>query len=62
MPSDTRPKTVYLPVSAAWSVTQTKNCEPPLSGLFGCSTAATAPRVIDSFDNSAFSRPNPPVP
>ena len=32
MPSSTRPKIVYLPSSEGWSVTQTKNWAPPLSG------------------------------
>ena len=62
MPSDTRPKTVYCPSSAGWSVTQTKNCAPALSGLPGCSTAATAPRVAFSPFGSRLSTPRPPVP
>ena len=34
-PSETLPKIVYLPSSAGWSVTQTKNCDPALSGFPG---------------------------
>ena len=39
-----------------------KNCEPPLSGRFGASTAATAPRVICSLLASNRSSRIPPVP
>ena len=62
IPDATSPKIVYLPVSAGWSARQMKNWLPPLSGLEGRSTAATEPRVMGCAENSAFSRPSPPVP
>ncbi len=61
-PSTTRPNTVTVPLSATWSVTAMKNWLPALSGLPGCSTAATAPRVTGSRLNSCASIPSPPVP
>ena len=62
MPEITSPKMVNLPVSAGWSERTTKNWLPALSGLEGRSTAATEPRVIGRLENSALSRPRPPVP
>ena len=61
-PSLTRPNTVNCPASAGCSVTQTKNCAPPLSGCPGRSAAPTAPRVNGSPLCSACSTPSPPDP
>ena len=62
IPSTTRPKIVYCPSSAGWSVAQTKNCAPPLFGLLGVNTADTAPIVCFSEFSSPRSWFNPPVP
>jgi len=53
---------VEIDMIAAWSKMQIKNCEPPLSSMFGASTAATAPRVICSALRSNRSSRMPPVP
>ena len=45
MPSATWPQMVCRPSSPGWSTTQMKNCEPPLPGCPGASTAETAPRT-----------------
>jgi hypothetical protein len=62
IPEVTSPKMVNLPVRDGWSESTTKNWLPPLSGRLGWSTAATDPRTMGRAENSALSRPSPPVP
>ncbi len=62
MPETTSPKIVYWPFRDGWSVTTTKNWLPPVSLPEGRRAAATVPRANGRSENSAFSRPRPPVP
>ncbi len=67
MPSVTQAKTVYLPSSDGWGVSQMKNCVPELLGngfppAPGIATADTAPVSCFTVPNSSGSSFRPPVP